>query len=68
MASKVQISGNWIGDGEPCFIIAEAGVNHNGDLYAWTDECTHAGASLSEGDLEGDQVECYERVEISRSL
>jgi N-acetylneuraminate synthase len=25
--------GNWkIGDGEPCFIIAEAGVNHNGDL------------------------------------
>ncbi len=34
-------------------------VNHNGDLYAWTDECTHSGASLSEGDLEGDEVECY---------
>ncbi len=23
-----------VGDGEPCFIIAEAGVNHNGDLTA----------------------------------
>lgn len=29
---KVEI-GNWlVGEGEPCFIIAEAGVNHNGDL------------------------------------
>jgi len=32
MASKVQISGNWIGDGKPCYIIAEAGSNHNGSL------------------------------------
>lgn len=28
----VEIAGRKIGLGEPCFIIAEAGVNHNGDL------------------------------------
>jgi len=29
---KVKIAGKMIGKGEPCFIIAEAGVNHNGDV------------------------------------
>lgn len=29
---KVKIGGVTVGDGEPCFIIAEAGVNHNGDI------------------------------------
>ena len=29
---KVKIAGNLIGEGEPCFIIAEAGVNHNGNI------------------------------------
>lgn len=28
----IQIAGKWIGPGHPCFIIAEAGVNHNGDI------------------------------------
>ncbi len=28
----VKIGSKSIGDGEPCFIIAEAGVNHNGDI------------------------------------
>jgi N-acetylneuraminate synthase/N,N'-diacetyllegionaminate synthase len=28
----IQISDKTIGDGHPCFIIAEAGVNHNGNL------------------------------------
>jgi len=28
----VDIAGHRIGAGEPCFVIAEAGVNHNGDL------------------------------------
>jgi N-acetylneuraminate synthase/N,N'-diacetyllegionaminate synthase len=28
----VRIGGNIVGDGYPCFIIAEAGVNHNGDV------------------------------------
>ena len=29
---KVRISNKLIGEGEQCFIIAEAGVNHNGDI------------------------------------
>ena len=30
--NKIKINGRSIGDGEPCFIIAEAGINHNGDM------------------------------------
>jgi N-acetylneuraminate synthase len=30
--SKVQIGNKRVGEGEPCFIIAEIGINHNGDL------------------------------------
>ena len=29
---RVKIAGKLIGEGKPCFIIAEAGVNHNGDV------------------------------------
>lgn len=29
----VTIAGRSVGEGNPCFIIAEAGVNHNGDLH-----------------------------------
>lgn len=29
---KIKIGNKTIGEGDPCFIIAEAGVNHNGDL------------------------------------
>jgi len=29
---KVRIANRLVGEGEPCFIIAEAGVNHNGDV------------------------------------
>ena len=32
MVSKIVIGNRDIGKGQPCFIIAEAGVNHNGDL------------------------------------
>ena len=32
MVTKIQIGDRLIGDGEPCFIIAEAGSNHNGSL------------------------------------
>ena len=28
----IQIAGRKVGPGQPCFIIAEAGVNHNGDI------------------------------------
>ena len=33
-------------------------VNVDGSYYAVADTCTHAYASLSEGDLIGDEVEC----------
>lgn len=29
---KIKIGNKWIGGEEPCFIIAEAGINHNGDI------------------------------------
>jgi sialic acid synthase SpsE len=29
--STIEIAGRLIGEGQPCYIIAEAGVNHNGD-------------------------------------
>jgi N-acetylneuraminate synthase/N,N'-diacetyllegionaminate synthase len=32
MAQKVQIADRMIGEGEPCFVIAEAGSNHDGKL------------------------------------
>lgn len=32
MTKKINIGNKCIGDGEPCFIIAEIGINHNGDL------------------------------------
>jgi N,N'-diacetyllegionaminate synthase len=30
--AEVELSGRRVGPGRPCFVIAEAGVNHNGDL------------------------------------
>ena len=32
MVGSIEIAGQKIGPGNPCFIIAEAGVNHNGDI------------------------------------
>jgi N-acetylneuraminate synthase len=32
MKTKVKIGNRLVGNGEPCFIIAEIGINHNGDL------------------------------------
>jgi len=32
MAKKVEIADKWVGEDEPCFIIGEAGSNHNGNL------------------------------------
>ena len=32
MAQTVRIGNQRVGDGEPCFIVAEIGINHNGDL------------------------------------
>ena len=33
-------------------------VNVDGTIYACDDICTHAYASLSEGDINGDEIEC----------
>lgn len=32
MSNKVKIGNRWVGDSEPCFVVAEIGINHNGDL------------------------------------
>lgn len=32
MTNRVEIDGKFVGEGESCFIIAEAGVNHNGSI------------------------------------
>jgi len=32
MHEKLKIGNRTIGDGEPCFVIAEIGINHNGDI------------------------------------
>ncbi len=32
MVNKVKVGDTWIGEGEPCFVVAEIGINHNGDL------------------------------------
>lgn len=48
MVSRVlEIGGKRVGPGWPCFIIAEAGVNHNGDLglaFQLIDAAAEAGA------------------------
>lgn len=32
MTREIKIGETWVGDGHPAYIIAEAGINHNGDL------------------------------------
>jgi N-acetylneuraminate synthase len=32
MIQKIKIGDRWIGDSEPCFVTAEIGINHNGDI------------------------------------
>ena len=32
MAREIKIGKHWVGDGHPAFIVAEIGINHNGDL------------------------------------
>lgn len=33
-------------------------INLNGELYALNDTCTHEDASLSDGTIDGDEIEC----------
>ncbi|MFH0954145.1 MAG: N-acetylneuraminate synthase [Verrucomicrobiota bacterium] len=47
MVTHVSIAGRLVGPGQPCFVIAEAGVNHNGDMAlarALVDAAAAAGA------------------------
>lgn len=30
--NEVRVGGNWVGDNHPCYIVAEAGANHNRDM------------------------------------
>ena len=30
--AAVTIGGRLVGDGHPCYVIAEIGINHNGDI------------------------------------
>lgn len=32
MSGTITIGKRSIGDGQPCFIVAEIGINHNGDM------------------------------------
>jgi len=32
MAKKVKIGDRWVGDGYPTYVVAEIGINHNGDI------------------------------------
>lgn len=60
MVRKIRFAGRTIGNGEPCFIIAEAGVNHNGKFSLakkMVDAAKKAGA-----DAVKFQVFCAERV------
>ena len=33
-------------------------INLNGEIYAIDDECSHEGGPLSEGQIQGDEIEC----------
>jgi N-acetylneuraminate synthase len=46
MPREVKLGNRWVGDGHPTYIVAEIGINHNGDLEiakAMIDAAVHAG-------------------------
>ena len=46
MTLEMQIGNHWVGDGHPTYIVAEIGINHNGDLETarrLIDAAVHAG-------------------------
>lgn len=46
MSKSVQIGNRLVGDGQPCFVVAEIGINHNGDVELakkLIDAAVHAG-------------------------
>ena len=45
--------------GLPGFAVAVAVVLHDDDVYAIHDECSHAAIPLSEGEVDGCEIECW---------
>jgi N-acetylneuraminate synthase len=46
MPREVKLGNRWVGDGHPTYIVAEIGINHNGDIEiakAMIDAAVHAG-------------------------
>ena len=37
MKREIKIGNKWVGDGHPTYVIAEIGINHNGDVQAAKD-------------------------------
>ena len=63
-SSEIRIGAHKIGDGHPCFIIAEIGLNHNGDLKlakAMIDAAHRAGASAV-------KFQTYKKGRVSKSV
>jgi 3-phenylpropionate/trans-cinnamate dioxygenase ferredoxin subunit len=50
-------------EGEPLAVtvdgVAIAVVRDGGEVYAIRDECSHASVALSEGDVQGCEIECW---------
>ena len=47
MSREIRIGNRWVGEGHPAYVIAEIGINHNGDLNIakrMIDAAVHAGA------------------------
>jgi hypothetical protein len=66
MKSKVRIGDSWVGDGEPCFVVAEIGVNRNGSLDTARKRENPFGST--NGDLKlGSATACREATLATRS-
>ncbi len=74
---RVDAGGRQIGDGAPCFIAAEVGLNHNGDVgvaHALVDAAADAGAdgvkfqNFSTEDFISDRTVTYEYVSEGRTV
>ena len=45
----IQIGSRYLGEGHPCFIAAEIGINHNGDLDLAREMITSAAKAGADG-------------------
>src|SRR3984893_17343256 len=49
VTTHITIAGREIGEGRPCFVIAEAGINHNGDTALAAELVDAAAAAGADG-------------------